>query len=97
MLDGVGRLTGLLPILDSMKRSIPLVKRIWEFGANWSGGRSEMGDANSTPGFDVQVAEDMVLREKLLQMTQSGEITGDTLICLRENVVHIIRPSDFQC
>ncbi|KAI0688061.1 hypothetical protein C8T65DRAFT_675215 [Cerioporus squamosus] len=89
MLDSVGQVKCLLAILDSMKKSIPLVKRIWEFGANWS------ADSKSrTGGFDVHLGKDMALREDLLQKMRRQEIDGDTLVSVQGSVATIIGPSN---
>ena len=51
-----------------IKNAIPLAKRIWEFSANW------------LHGFDEVFAEDMALRDQLVQRLQSGQIEWSTVI-----------------
>ncbi|RPD81621.1 hypothetical protein L226DRAFT_606904 [Lentinus tigrinus ALCF2SS1-7] len=68
-----GQVQDLLEVLDSIKDSLPLVKRIWEYGANW---------ATEIDSFATHFEKDMVLRDKLLQMMQSGWIDRDTEVTL---------------
>ncbi|TFK93035.1 hypothetical protein K466DRAFT_479395 [Polyporus arcularius HHB13444] len=86
MWESVGQVKCLLALLDSMKKSIVLVKRIWEFGANWTSG------PNSTPGFVVHLEKDMMLRDQLLEKMRRGEINRDSLVSLQGDV--IIRASN---
>ncbi len=88
MWESVGQVKCLLALLDSMKKSIVLVKRIWEFGANWTSG------PKSTPGFVIHFEKDMVLRDQLLEKMRRGEINRDSLVSLQGDMIMVIRASN---